>query len=282
MTHLRCLTKFLRQDPILEELAIMIAEKLREDEVCVVKGVYTDYEVRFPCNRSWFKLDHIIDYGDNTLSFDIELMVNDEGVWNEQYREVAFNRVSDIVQVYGNSGFPDGKQGFIWSSTRRAAVDIDIGTDDVNDGLDDFDFGDSGQETENATSPLSDQDESQLSDEEESPEDDTRFGNKSLRVQDSIVPRGIQKLRVVSLRYNGDVIAFRFKTDKGAFDMRKQIAAQYGLGGFKTETFIALQNVNGMLMSSSERKRKVCVPDVSDCPEDCQRLMDALFDSGGV
>lgn len=93
----------------------------------------------------------------------------------------------------------------------------------------------------------------------------------------SIVPDGIREIRVVALKYNGQVIAFRFKTDKGVFDMWKSVAAKYGLGEFKTETFITLESVNGVLMSKSERERRRCVPDISDSPEDCAKLIDRLF-----
>lgn len=97
------------------------------------------------------------------------------------------------------------------------------------------------------------------------------------RLTKSIVPDGIREIRVVALKYNGQVIAFRFKTDKGVFDMWKSVAAKYGLGEFKTETFITLESVNGVLMSKSERERRRCVPDISDSPEDCAKLIDRLF-----
>ena len=103
------------------------------------------------------------------------------------------------------------------------------------------------------------------------------FEGKLSRATKSIVPDGIREIRVVALKYNGQVIAFRFKTDKGVFDMWKSVAAKYGLGEFKTETFITLESVNGVLMSKSERERRRCVPDISDSPEDCAKLIDRLF-----
>ena len=98
---------------------------------------------------------------------------------------------------------------------------------------------------------------------------------------ESIVPNSISKVRVVALRYNCQVIAFRFKTDVGAFDMRIEVATKYGLGGFKTEKFINLEKVNGILMSNTEKQKRVCVPDVSLCEEDCRRLIDAVFQCEG-
>lgn len=99
-----------------------------------------------------------------------------------------------------------------------------------------------------------------------------------LSSQKSIVPDGIMSVRVVALRFGGRVIAFRFKTDKGAFDMRIEVAAKYGLSDFKTEKFIALERVNGILMSSTEKKLRTCVPDVSLCEEDCIKLIGAIFE----
>lgn len=98
-----------------------------------------------------------------------------------------------------------------------------------------------------------------------------------LSTQNSIVPDNIEKIRVVALRFEGNIIAFRFKTDKGAFDMRIEVATKYGLGGFKTEKFINLERVNGILMSSTEKKLRTCVPDISLCEEDCKRLVNAIF-----
>ena len=101
-----------------------------------------------------------------------------------------------------------------------------------------------------------------------------------LRRRPCAVPDGITQIRVAALKYNGTVIAFRFKTNLGAFDMSKAVAAGYGLGEFKTETYITLKSVNGMLMSDSEHRKKSCVPDVSDGKEDCDKLMQMLFRAG--
>lgn len=95
--------------------------------------------------------------------------------------------------------------------------------------------------------------------------------------QASLVPATISRVRVVALRYNKQTIGYRFKTDAGAFDMRLETATTYGLVALKTETVITLENVNGILMSASERKSHTCVPDISDCKADCDRLVKIMF-----
>lgn len=117
-------------------------------------------------------------------------------------------------------------------------------------------------------------------DEEVSDDNEELTQTVKLTTPSSIVPDGITKIRVVALRFQNNIIAFRFKTDKGAFDMRIEVASKYGLGGFKTETFINLERINGVLMSSTEKKLRTCVPDVSLCEEDCRKLINAIFDVG--
>lgn len=118
-------------------------------------------------------------------------------------------------------------------------------------------------------------------DEEISDDNEELTQTVKLTTPSSIVPDGITKIRVVALRFQNNIIAFRFKTDKGAFDMRIEVASKYGLGGFKTETFINLERINGVLMSSTEKKLRTCVPDVSLCEEDCRKLINAIFDVEG-
>lgn len=95
--------------------------------------------------------------------------------------------------------------------------------------------------------------------------------------QVGVVPDGITSIRAVALKYDGKVIAFRFKTDKGTFDMSKEVATQYGLSGFKSEKFIALKNVNGILMSETEMQKNVLIPDVSENEADCRKLISTIF-----
>lgn len=95
--------------------------------------------------------------------------------------------------------------------------------------------------------------------------------------QVGVVPDGITSIRAVALKYDGKVIAFRFKTDKGTFDMSKEAATQYGLSGFKSEKFVSLKSVNGILMSEAELQKNVLIPDVSENEVDCRKLISTIF-----
>lgn len=117
-------------------------------------------------------------------------------------------------------------------------------------------------------------------DEEEQEASSNERGSEDSSSLRSIVNGDITKIRVVALKSDGVVIAYRFKTNLGAFDMRKSTAVNYGLGGYKTDKFIALEHVNGLLMSKNELKARVCVPDISECEEDCKKLVNALFTCG--
>lgn len=337
MSLLHCRPSFLREHPVLEHICQILGKNLDEENVYLLQGVYTDYEIRFDDNTTWFKLDHVIEKDDDHTGFYIELMVNDVGVWNNEYRNETMYHFNDTMYVYGGSGFPDGGKGFMWKTTKCPYHPIDIGVDEpqfeedwgdgsdldgiegIEDGSDSSDmwphyvmegatpiqqpvatgghssinhqstgvdkFKQLRQESAIPNARFADDDGSfdvGGDDDDETPEpiveDSPKFSNTP-RAVPSIVPEGITQIRIVALKHNGVLIAFRFKTNVGAFDMRREVAAQYGFGDFKTEKFIALQNVNGMLMSESERKRRVCVPDVSDCKEDCQRLANALFGS---
>lgn len=333
MSVLHCRPSFLSRHPVLEDICEILGKNLGEENVYLVQGVYTDYEIRFDDNSTWFKLDHVIEKDDEHTGFYIELMVNNLGVWNNEYRNETMRHFNDTMFVYAGSGFPDGGKGFMWKTTKCPYQAIDVGTDapqfeeDWGDGsdLEDIDTDESDSSgmwphyvTEGMTpietpsqgvpagqsspgfdkfkslrqesaipNPMHADDDGSFDlgdfdDDDETPVpagvNSSKFSNTPRPVP-SIVPDGINQIRIVALKYNGALIAFRFKTNVGAFDMRREVAAKFGFGDFKTEKFIALQNVNGMLMSESERKRHVCVPDVSECKEDCQRLADALFGS---
>lgn len=94
-----------------------------------------------------------------------------------------------------------------------------------------------------------------------------------------VVNGDITSIRAVALKYDGKVVAFRLKTNLGSFDINRDVAARYGISDFKTEKFIKLQSVNGILMSESEQKSQTFVPDVSDNEADCFKLIVALFNS---
>lgn len=301
------------EEPILPSLANLVAECLGEDNVYVKRGDYNSYRFEFEDNTSFFEVSRIIDA--DILSFTLKLCVRRQatnfgrsemteyGIWSEEFSNIDLELLRDKLNIYSAMGFPDGGNGFNWESTqrKRQKIEMDMGYrnpfDDDDSVPDEPDgsslFGDLPQNPFKddsvpsepaavsgmfgdlphfaAVSPFGEGSDEEDETEQSAPDVAT------LTNQPRIVPDFIGRIRVVALKYQGQVIAFRFKTDAGAFDMRKSVAVGYGLGEFKTEKFITLENVNGLLMSNSEREQRVCVPDVSDCPEDCERLMQALF-----
>lgn len=236
---------------IAKQFAEYVADSLCEHEVEIRRGRTSEYELHFRTTELWFKMDRVAGQpGNDTCSMLLELVRDMEIVWYHEWSRVPGSNICFDISSRRQNGFElvDGSL-LMWGSYS------DIG--------DEPDWGDG--------SDIEVYPEEQI---EDSPE--TSYGGEAA-VQPSIVPPGITQIRVVALKYNGSVIAFRFKTDKGAFDMRKTVAAGFGLGEFKTETFITLKSVNGMLMSESEHRKKVCVPDVSDCTEDCAELMRILM-----
>ena len=97
--------------------------------------------------------------------------------------------------------------------------------------------------------------------------------------QDSIVPKDITKARIVALRYNNAIIAYRFKTDKGSYDMTKNTALKYGISGYKIEKVITVSVRNGFYISKKELETRTLVPDISDCEEDCKLLIEVFFNN---
>ena len=94
----------------------------------------------------------------------------------------------------------------------------------------------------------------------------------------TIVPKSVSKARVVSLRLNGEIVAYRFKTDKGSYDMYANVAARYGLvAGHKTATYINVEYKHGYLISERELETHQLVPDISNNPEDCKTLINAFI-----
>jgi hypothetical protein len=94
----------------------------------------------------------------------------------------------------------------------------------------------------------------------------------------SIVPDDITKIRVVALKLDDTVLAYRFKSDRGSYDMRRSVALKYGLGDFKVSKMIRLHRVNGLLMTDGEHANRILIPDVSDCEVDCKKLMKFMFE----
>ena len=97
--------------------------------------------------------------------------------------------------------------------------------------------------------------------------------------QASIVPKDITKVRIVALRYNNAIIAYRFKTDKGSYDMTKNTALKYGISGYKIEKVITVSVKNGFYISKKELETRTLVPDISDCEEDCKLLIEVFFNN---
>ena len=187
----------------------------------------------------------------DAFSFSVECRDNGFTVFQQQFSDI------EEYKAYINAGFDNGFVDDYGDSHFYKSEPVKI----------------NGRLFEEASNIADDSDEEDCSTLEDSV-------NKLVSIE-SIVPDDITQIRVVALRYNCQIIAFRFKTNVGAFDMRIETATKYGLGGFKTEKFINLEKVNGILMSSTERKKRVCVPDVSLCEIDCRKLIDAVFQCEG-
>lgn len=92
-----------------------------------------------------------------------------------------------------------------------------------------------------------------------------------------VVPDGITQVNVAALKHDGEVIAFRFETNHGYFDMDKPTAERWGISEVNVEDVIALHTVNGVLVAKLAPWKNMCIPDVSGCDEDCRKLADALL-----
>lgn len=93
----------------------------------------------------------------------------------------------------------------------------------------------------------------------------------------SVVPDNVSEVSIVALVYNDKIIAYRFKTDKGNFDVTREVALKYGISEYKMEKCVRLENHNGILMSKGEVSRGRCIPEISNNEEDCKKLFDILF-----
>lgn len=286
-------TEALAEKPVLKYIAGALGSILKENEVFVLRGTTSDYEVRFGNNYSWFKLDDVYmnEANPSLLNFHLALIVKDSAFWGESFFGTERHKFESFIKRLSDEGFKNSGKTHLWGRTAGRVRDRLIPRCNLDCNLDNWqaeglsipvveqaigeDWGDAPVESSSAydlhVSSFSEEDE--IRGPVELP---TAQFNK---IQQSIVPQEIGQIRVVALKYQNQVIAYRFKTDVGAFDMRRDVAQGYGFGSFKTETFIALESVNGLLMSSSEKRKQVCVPDVSDCQEDCQRLVQALFNA---
>ena len=75
-----------------------------------------------------------------------------------------------------------------------------------------------------------------------------------------VVPDDITTIRVVALVVDNKIYGYRFKTDKGDYDMRYQDAMARGLGQYRVEKCIRLISKNGLLMSQGELKSEALIP----------------------
>ena len=98
----------------------------------------------------------------------------------------------------------------------------------------------------------------------------------------SVVPNTVTDISLMAMVFDGKVVAYRFRTDVGCFDITRAKAMEYGVSGFKVEKAIRLERYNGMLVTQSEIKNKRCIPDVSGCDEDCKKLFNALFSEADI
>ena len=160
--------------------------------------------------------------------------------------------------------------------------------DEYDDDLDDFDLDNDNnfdiekalQKAINSDSNNGDNEEIDLMD-EEGVKDYSLNYVKSVKtashIEDSVVPDGITKIRIVGLLLDGVTLAYRIKTDKGNFDISLEKFREYGIPGFKVEKVIHLGRVNGLLMSKSERQTGKLVPDISNNAVDCDKIIKLLF-----
>lgn len=231
----------------IKSIASCIALNLKESKATVRRSrsnVNYWYVISFDDNTSWFQVRWRGVSADNQLKFDVRLVSNGGTIWHKNHRGIEFMDFADEMYDCGESGFfrdDNPNETFEWETTHCEPNDI-------------------------AVTPYCDI---------AIPKYEDDGGHKN------IVPDGITQIRIVSLKYEGKVIAFRFKTDKGSFDMDKSAAAQYGISGIKVDKFITLQNVNGLLMSESEKSGKSVIPDVSESEVDCLKLMNALLGEEG-
>lgn len=252
------------------DVARIVANQMGHDDVWMTENGHSSYILRFETNTSWFKVENVAELRQDKLSFDLILLSGSDVVWSQDFHKVTLSEFNNTMKHRFENGFPAEGGAFLWTSTACERNPIEMENDcwkptpDPAKGVENS-CADAGSDDTNA-------------DEEEATEYclDRMPGFYQPGIV-GVVPDGIKKVRVVALKYSGEVIAFRFKTNLGSFDIRREAAARYGLGAFKTETFITLKSVGGLLMSDSERKKGICVPDVSSCREDCDKLMNAVF-----
>lgn len=239
-----------------KDLVGIIVSIFGKDDYNFIKTYNDTYEVKYYKNDFKFRFFDVLN--DN---FTLYVYKGDWELFSRSYSDID-TFVSDMKSKF-EKGFEDSYGDIAYFNENNE--------NDETNTLDDENY----SNIEQVSDDFSDSSDEEFNSE---PLDDYSRGLKIAK-STSIVPDDITKIRVVALRYDGNILAFRFKTDKGAFDMKLDVAIKYGLGGFKTEKFINLECVNGVYMSSSEKKLRTFIPDISLCEEDCKKLINALFNS---
>ncbi|MEE3392097.1 MAG: hypothetical protein VZR00_02090 [Lachnospiraceae bacterium] len=93
----------------------------------------------------------------------------------------------------------------------------------------------------------------------------------------SIVPDDIKSIKLLALIFDKKVVGYRFKTDKGYFDVTVEKAAEYGMNSHKVRTGLQVEKHNGIMISKTEIKENKLVPNVTDSQEDCDKLFNLLY-----
>lgn len=203
-------------------------------------------------------------YSCNTQSIDVldstDKLILHEG-YIALYDEDDFKRIYTTIASSIDFKAPDGFDDL---------TDVDFTTDTDNfvapDGFDDLtDEADLIESTDTDTEGI-------INDEEIS----WRAGIYPT-VNASVVPSYISSCRVVALVYSDTTIAYRFKTNVGDYDMNSVVARKYGLTSDKVTKCTRLLLINGVYMTKGEKEAKRLIPDVSNCIEDCNKLISALL-----
>lgn len=225
------------KDEVVFEIAKTIGIGLGEQVTYVTRLSDIVYRVSFDDNNAFFEISHINAGESSGRASFFVCLCQGDARWSKDYDDVLLSAVQDELTGYLRRSFPNG---VIWRKSTCTPGKATVYPREAQL------ITDSSGATRGSSGT-------------------------------TVVKGDIKQLRVVALKHDGKVIAYRFKTDIGVFDMRKEVAAQYGLVEFRTEKFIFLKSVNGMLMSESEQKRRKFVPDVSENREDCEKLIKCLF-----
>lgn len=215
-----------------------------------------EYEIKFDASDYKFKFRVVVD---NQCEYNIIYIPEDKVIFT--YKTCNFNKFISQLETVRANGIPTLDSNIYYPSYEINGVSRN-----------DSDFGFDNQSSDPTLNGCEDE-------EVETAPSSGKFINELAGKPSSHVDGDITQIRVVPLKFEGKVIAYRFKTNLGAFDMSKSTAAKFNVDSIKSDKFITLERVNGILMSSTEKKIKKLVPDVSDCDEDCIKLINAMFEA---